>query len=321
MALFVLCLLLIISFLMVCCETQFLQVGFYSNKCPQAESIVHNAVREAVIQDQNMAAGLLRLHFHDCFVEGCDGSILIDNGPNSEKNADGHQGLRGFNVIDKAKAQLEAACPGVVSCADIVALAARDAIVMANGPMYQVPTGRRDGLVSNVALAADMPDVSDSIQILNAKFLNKGLTQKDLVLLSGAHTIGTTACFFMTKRLYQFRDGSGSDPSINPNFLQQLKARCPRGGDINNRIAIDEGSEFKFDKHILNNIRHGFAVLESDARLNDDIVTKSVMDSYFNPFFGPSFEADFVESIVRMGQIGVKTDRLGNIRRECSKFN
>lgn len=54
-----------------------------------------------------------------------------------------------------------------------------------NGPTYQVPTGRRDGLVSNISLADDMPDVSDSIQLLTAKFLNKGLTEKDLVLLSG----------------------------------------------------------------------------------------------------------------------------------------
>ena len=62
--------------------------------------------------------------------QGCDGSILIDNGPQSEKLAFGHQGVRGFEVIERAKAQLEASCPGVVSCADIVALAARDAIVM-----------------------------------------------------------------------------------------------------------------------------------------------------------------------------------------------
>ncbi|WJX21985.1 Peroxidase 43 [Trifolium repens] len=302
-----------------------LKVGFYSNTCPQVESTVHDVVKQAVSSDTSMAAGLLRLHFHDCFVEGCDGSILIENGPQKEKSANAHQGVKGFDVIERAKARLEASCPGVVSCADIVALAARDAIVMANGPSYQVPTGRRDGLVSDLSLAKDMPDVADSIQQLKTKFLNKGLTEKDLVLLSAAHTIGTTACFFMTKRLYNFFPfGGGSDPAISPFFLPQLKERCPQNGDINTRLAIDEGSDKRFDKNILKNIRDGFAVLESDARLNDDIVTRSVIDSYFNPInpiFGPSFENDFVNSIVKMGQIGVKTGSAGNIRRVCSAFH
>ena len=57
----------------------------------------------------------------------------------------------------------------------------------ANGPGYQVLTGRRDGRVSNIELAAAMPDVNDSIQLLKAKFLEKGLTEKDLVLLSGMY--------------------------------------------------------------------------------------------------------------------------------------
>ena len=45
-----------------------LQVGFYRNSCDYAESIVKDEVRNSFIKDQGVAAGLVRLHFHDCFV-------------------------------------------------------------------------------------------------------------------------------------------------------------------------------------------------------------------------------------------------------------
>jgi peroxidase len=105
------------------------RVGIYSSTCSQAESIVKSTVSSHVNSDSSLAAGLLRMHFHDCFVQGCDGSVLI-TGSGTEKTALPNLGLRGFEVIDDAKTKLETACPGVVSCADIVALAARDSVVL-----------------------------------------------------------------------------------------------------------------------------------------------------------------------------------------------
>ncbi|KAD5317985.1 hypothetical protein R6Q59_033297 [Mikania micrantha] len=301
-----------------------LKVGFYSQKCPNAESIVRDIVKDAANSNPAVPAFLLRLHFHDCFVEGCDGSILIDNGDTSEKHASPHQGVQGFEIIENAKARLEGVCPGVVSCADVVAMAARDAVALSHGPFYNVETGRKDGFMSNINQTVRMPDVGDSILLLKQKFIEKGLNDKDLVLLTAAHTIGTTACFFMEERLYNFASSGGPDPSINPRFLPELSSACPKNGDINARLPIDHGSGDTFDIQILENIRSGFAVLQSDAKLMDDQTTRGIVDSYFgilSPLTGPSFEADFVRSMVRMGRIGTKTGSSGNIRHVCRSFN
>ncbi len=80
-----------------------------------------------------------RIHVEDCVceapaaalflhVQGCDGSVLLD-GPDSEKTAQPNFSLRGFDVVDAIKEAVEAACPGIVSCADILAFAARDGAV------------------------------------------------------------------------------------------------------------------------------------------------------------------------------------------------
>ncbi|XP_071699028.1 peroxidase 43-like [Rutidosis leptorrhynchoides] len=110
-------------------------------------------------------------------------------------------------------------------------MAARDAVAASNGPSYQVETGRKDGLISNPNLAARMPESADSIEILIEKFKEKGLNEADLVILSAAHTIGTTACFFVRPRLYSFesRFPFRSDPRINANFLPEFLSTCPKG--------------------------------------------------------------------------------------------
>uniref|UniRef100_A0A8R7U4G8 Peroxidase n=1 Tax=Triticum urartu TaxID=4572 RepID=A0A8R7U4G8_TRIUA len=325
-----------------------LQVGFYSKSCPSAESTVASVVRGTAAADSTILPALLRLQFHDCFVRGCDASVLIKGGNNNaEVDNNKHQGLRGMDVIENAKAQLESECPGVVSCADIVVLAARDAVAFTGGPSFDVPTGRRDGKVSNVRDGDVLPDVRDSAQVLRSKFRASGLDDKDLVLLSckqanqptsflafprsimedpSAHTVGTTACFFIQDRLYKFPlpgGGLGSDPSIPDGFLSELKSRCAPG-DSNSRVSLDRGSERVFDTSILRNIRNGFAVIASDAALYNDTSTVDVVDSYsglLSTIFGPYFRQDFADSMVKMGSIGVLTGASGEVRKVCSKFN
>ncbi|XP_062202971.1 peroxidase 43-like [Phragmites australis] len=300
-----------------------LQEGFYSDSCPEAEDTVTAAVQDAAGNDPTILPALLRLQFHDCFVRGCDASVLIRRASNdAEVDNSKNQGLRGQDVVDAAKAELEEQCPGVVSCADIIALAARDAVAMTGGPSFDVPTGRRDGLTSNLRDADVLPDAGDPIDVLRSRFAASGLDDRDLVLLTAAHTVGTTACFFVKDRLYNYPlpgGGVGSDPSIPAAFLVELKARCAPG-DFNTRLSLDRGSESDFDDSILRNIRVGLAVIASDAALEASNATRALVDAYLGAAAG-RFEQDFADAMVRMGSIGAITGDAGEVRDVCSSFN
>lgn len=49
-----------------------LEMGFYDESCPQAESIILNYVKKHIPHAPTLAAPLLRMHFHDCFVRVCN---------------------------------------------------------------------------------------------------------------------------------------------------------------------------------------------------------------------------------------------------------
>ncbi|OEL14583.1 Peroxidase 1, partial [Dichanthelium oligosanthes] len=99
-------------------------------------------------------------------------------GGQTEREADANSpSLRGFDVIDAAKAAVERSCPRTVSCADIVAFAARDSISLTGSVLYQVPAGRRDGRVSNATEAsANLPLFFFTAKQLTKRFTEKGLS-------------------------------------------------------------------------------------------------------------------------------------------------
>ncbi|KAJ7533119.1 hypothetical protein O6H91_13G033900 [Diphasiastrum complanatum] len=296
-----------------------LEVGFYQDSCPNTEQIVRSTMEQHYSADLKIAPAILRLHFHDCF--GCDGSVLISSS-SSEKTSPFNAGLSGFEVIDDAKNRLESGCPGIVSCADILALAARDAVSLTGGPSWEVATGRRDGSVSSALDTFNLPTPFDSVAVLKQKFLAKGLSAQDLVTLTGAHTIGRAECRLVSYRLYNYTGKGDVDPSINTNFANILSMQCPRKGSGRNLIPMDTGSPDVFDSTFFFNVVQGNGVLESDQKILDDMSTRAYVRTYAGfDQAANSFESAFADAMQKMGGIEVKTGSEGNIRKVCSVLN
>ena len=162
-------------------------------------------------------------------MQGCDASVLLEStdGNVAEKDAKPNKSLRGFGSVERVKAKLEAACPGIVSCADVLTLMSRDAVVLAKGPFWPVALGRRDGRVSSATEASnELPPASGDVPLLAKIFASKGLGLKDLVVLSGAHTLGTAHCPSFVDRLYNTTDNGLVDPSPDSEYAAKLRLKC-----------------------------------------------------------------------------------------------
>ncbi|KAG6419552.1 hypothetical protein SASPL_121774 [Salvia splendens] len=208
--------------------------------------------------------------------EGCDGSVLLNStrGNTAEKDAFPNLSLRGFQVVEAAKAAVEKQCPRMVSCADILALVARDAVF-------------------------------------------QGLSVKDLVVLSGGHTIGVSFCSSFATRIYNFTGRNDADPTMDPAYVAALRRACPPA-DATTTVAMDPGSVRDFDVDYYSIVKQRRGLFQTDAALLDHIATKSYVQQHSTAAGSKSFFDDFAASMVKMGRIGVLTGRAGQIRKICS---
>ncbi|KAH0777502.1 hypothetical protein KY290_008913 [Solanum tuberosum] len=215
-----------------------------------------------------MGASLLRLFFHDCFVNGCDGSLLLDDTSSftgEKRAAPNVNSVRGFEVIDNIKSAVEKACPSVVSCADILAVTARDSVVILGGPNWNVKLGRRDARTASQGAAnSSIPAPTFNLNRLISSFSAVGLSTKDMV----SHTIGQARCTTFRARIYNETN------SIDSSFARTRQNSCPRNS--------------------------GSGLLHSDQQLFNGGSADSIVRSYINN--PSSFNSDFVTAMINDGR-------------------
>ncbi|KDP34262.1 hypothetical protein JCGZ_12830 [Jatropha curcas] len=301
-----------------------LSSDFYSKTCPKLLQIVRKEVQNAIKFEMRMAASLLRLHFHDCFVNGCDGSVLLD-GTDGEKFAVANRNsARGFEVVDSIKTAVESQCSGIVSCADILAIAARDSVLLSGGPSWKVLLGRRDALIGNQAQAnISLPSPFEGLDAIIAKFDAVGLNITDVVSLSGGHTIGQAKCATFSNRLYNFSGPGVPDATLDTSMLSDLQNLCPVNGDGNKTTALDRNSTDLFDNHYFQNLVNNKGLLGSDQILFSSAeavsTTLNLVQSYSSNT--KLFFDDFANSMIKMGNISPLTGSNGEIRKNCRVVN
>ncbi|KAK4361903.1 hypothetical protein RND71_017144 [Anisodus tanguticus] len=119
-------------------------------------------------------------------IRGCDGSVLLSysNGLMTETEPEMSFGVRKLDIINGIKSSLERICPQTASCADIIQLAARDAVYLAGEPYIDVFTGRKDGILASKERAdKELPPADISVDKFINIFQQKNITLQERVAL------------------------------------------------------------------------------------------------------------------------------------------
>ncbi|KAE8125969.1 hypothetical protein FH972_020728 [Carpinus fangiana] len=226
-----------------------------------------------------------------------------------------------FDLIVRVKTALELACPGIVSCSDILAQATRDLITMVGGPYYKVLLGRKDGLVSKAErVEGNIPRPTMSMNQIIKMFMSKGFTAQEMVALTGSHTIGFTHCKEFADRIFHYNKTLPTDPEMYPKFAEALKKTCANYTEEHSMSAFnDVMTPGKFDNMYFQNLQRGLGLLASDHALVKDRRTKPIVDLYASN--QTAFFEEFSQAMEKLSVYAVKTGRKGEVRRKCDAFN
>ena len=309
-------------------NTGILKVGFYSDSCPDAEKIVADALVDILKTNPNAVANLIRLQFHDCFVVGCDASILLDYTPNGEpvekSSMFNGQLLKGADIIDDIKSKLEEKCPEKVSCADTIAFAVNEGMYLAGLPRLAPLGGRRDSLYSLASVAEDnnLPIPTMSMEKMVELFTKKGFTIEEMVVLLGAHSVGVVHCDVFMERIYNYKNTRKADPTLPPPVVNEFQQICKNPGTPQFRnppVNFDETPTVLDNLFYKNMIMRNKTVLETDAHLIDDPRTIPIVQLMANE--KGLWQKRFAEVMVKLSSLNVLTGTDGEVRKTCRSTN
>ncbi|MQM02334.1 hypothetical protein Taro_035102 [Colocasia esculenta] len=250
-------------------EPGHLSYDFYEQSCPQLESIVKWEAARIFLEQPEVPSAFLRLLFHDCQVQGCDASILLETSPNTTSEMGSHKnfGIRDREVLGKIKSTVEAECPGTVSCADILVLSAREAVASSGGPTIRVPLGRRDALSTSGELAdASLPPATAPVEAMLRIFAEKGMTVEESVAIMGAHTLGVAHCVSVESSLGE--GGVAQAPGRAAGFESILRESClGSGADPGKTYLPNDFTLFSFDNQYYRELVAGRGLLRVDVEI------------------------------------------------------
>ncbi|TXG47031.1 hypothetical protein EZV62_026325 [Acer yangbiense] len=309
-----------------------LMMSFYRDACPQAEDIIKEQVKLLYKRHKNTAFSWLRNIFHDCAVQSCDASLLLDSTRRSlsEKETDRSFGMRNFRYIETIKEALERECPGVVSCADILVLSAREGIVALGGPYIPLKTGRRDGRKSRADILEEyLPDHNESMSVVLDRFSAIGIDTPGVVALLGtyiqyslistlsAHSVGRTHCVKLVHRLYP-----EVDPAFNPDHIDHMLHKCPDPIPDPKSVQYvrnDRGTPMVLDNNYYRNILDNKGLMLVDHQLAVDKRTKPFVKKMAKS--QAYFFKEFSRAITILSENNPLTGTKGEIRKQCNLSN
>lgn len=175
--------------------------------------------------------------------------------------------------------------------------------------------GRRDSTTASFAGANNnIPPPASGLANLTALFAQQGLSQKDMVALSGSHTIGQARCTNFRAHIY-------NDTNIDSGFAGGRRSGCPStsGSGDNNLAPLDLQTPTTFENNYYKNLVGKKGLLHSDQELFNGGTTDPQVQSYVSS--QSTFFADFVTGMIKMGDISPLTGNNGQIRKNCRRTN